>query len=220
MKKTNQSAFTLIELLVVISIIALLAALAVPAIAGALDKARQTGDVSNARQLGLIIFQIANDENGVYPIGPWNEATSTRTAAGSTTDLFNELIKEKFITDAKILATNKKVPYKGSMSSPALAATNVGWSYVRGLSTTDNGAMPLLLSTGSYGAVSEFGASKNLSPVASSAVWGDKGVVVLTVGNSADFRKARIISGNPTVSPLLDSSVVTDYTASTLLINP
>lgn len=215
MRTTRTSAFTLIELLVVISIIALLAGLAVPAISGALDRAKQTTDVSNSRQLGIVLFGIANDENGVYPIGPWNTSTSTRDPATTTVALFNALISEKALTDARILATNKRIPYKGSLTSPTLQATHVGWDYVSGLSTTDNAAMPLLLSTGAYNSVAEFGAAKNLTSVANTAVWGDKGVVVYTVGNSAEFKRARSSGGSANVDALVDNSVATTYNTTT-----
>ena len=53
--------FTLIELLVVISIIAVLASLAVPAVTGALVKGQLIQAVSNARQIHMATFSMAND---------------------------------------------------------------------------------------------------------------------------------------------------------------
>ncbi|NBT23799.1 prepilin-type N-terminal cleavage/methylation domain-containing protein [bacterium] len=79
-KKLKANSFTLVELLVVISIIGLLAGLAVPAIQGGLDKAKQGVDVSNARQLGIIFFSEANDNNGMYRVN--GDLTNTQ-AAGS-----------------------------------------------------------------------------------------------------------------------------------------
>ncbi len=207
-----KSAFTLIELLVVISIIALLAGLAVPAISGALDKAKQTSDVSNGRQLGIVLFGVANDENGVYPIGAY--ASGGRTQATSGKILFEAMITEKALTDAKILATNKRSPYKGSLTTPVLsnAATaqgNIGWDYFSGLTTTDNASLPLLLSTGLYTAATEFAQDKTVTTALGSSaavVWGDKGVVVYTVGNSAEFKKARSISGSTLIEKLVSDT--------------
>jgi len=55
------SAFTLIELLVVIAIIAILAAILFPVFARAREKARETGDAANMRQIGLAILQYEQD---------------------------------------------------------------------------------------------------------------------------------------------------------------
>jgi general secretion pathway protein G len=60
-------AFTLIELLVVIAVIAILAALLFPVFLTARGKARETGCVSNLRQIGLSIAMYAEDYDGLYP---------------------------------------------------------------------------------------------------------------------------------------------------------
>jgi prepilin-type N-terminal cleavage/methylation domain-containing protein/prepilin-type processing-associated H-X9-DG protein len=61
--------FTLIELLVVIAIIAILAAILFPVFAQAREKARQTGCVSNEKNIGLAILQYAQDYDEYFPLG-------------------------------------------------------------------------------------------------------------------------------------------------------
>jgi len=64
---TKKSAFTLIELLVVIAIIAILAAILFPVFAQAREKARQSSCISNAKQIGLAMFQYVQDSDEFLP---------------------------------------------------------------------------------------------------------------------------------------------------------
>jgi prepilin-type N-terminal cleavage/methylation domain-containing protein len=77
-------AFTLIELLVVIAVIALLAGLLFPVFARAREKARQTTCASNLRQIGLAVFQYAQDNNGVFPYGGDPDDLYTNNLAGTS----------------------------------------------------------------------------------------------------------------------------------------
>src|SRR5258705_11923651 len=58
---SKRRGFTLIELLVVIAIIAILAAILFPVFAQAREKARQTGCLSNHKQIGTAIMMYAQD---------------------------------------------------------------------------------------------------------------------------------------------------------------
>lgn len=62
-----QRAFTLIELLVVIVTIGILAAIFVPALKGVLDRVKATKDLSNLRQIGLLMQSYLNDKDGILP---------------------------------------------------------------------------------------------------------------------------------------------------------
>ncbi|CCW35917.1 prepilin-type N-terminal cleavage/methylation domain-containing protein [Chthonomonas calidirosea] len=65
----RKNAFTLIELLVVIAIIAILAAILFPVFSQARDKARQTVDISNQKQILLAILAYTQDYDEMLPLG-------------------------------------------------------------------------------------------------------------------------------------------------------
>src|SRR5438046_5343760 len=74
MTKKTSSSFTLIVLLFVIAIIAILASLALPVFASVLDRAKQTKDLSNAKQIGLGCRLYAADHDGVFPnVDGWQD---------------------------------------------------------------------------------------------------------------------------------------------------
>jgi prepilin-type N-terminal cleavage/methylation domain-containing protein len=63
-----ERAFTLIELLVVIAAIGILVAIFVPAVNSALERAKATKDLSNLRQIGILMQTYLNDKDGILPV--------------------------------------------------------------------------------------------------------------------------------------------------------
>jgi len=190
LKKLKSNSFTLVELLVVISIIGLLAGLAVPAIQGGLDKAKQGVDVSNARQLGIIFFSEANDNNGMYRVN--SDLTNTQ-AAGSFLSIVQGMFSNGVLTSAKILSGQGVIP---ATSTNTVTAANIAFGYVPNLTTSDDGQIPLILTKASGGSMSL--ANSNIA-LQDTFPWKKKGIVVYRVGNSAEFIKAGV-NGAPSGS--------------------
>jgi prepilin-type N-terminal cleavage/methylation domain-containing protein len=70
-RSSRTKGFTLIELLVVIAIIAILAGILIPALARAKDKAQNTIDLNNVKQILLGVSMYATDNNDAMPYPTW-----------------------------------------------------------------------------------------------------------------------------------------------------
>ncbi len=88
-----ERAFTLIELLVVIAAIGILVAIFVPALNSALERAKATKDLSNLRQIGILMQTYLNDKDGILPV--------INAAPGIGTTL-NPVIYPKYIGSKRV----------------------------------------------------------------------------------------------------------------------
>ncbi len=158
--KTNyriHRGFTLVELLVVIVIIAALAGLTAPMVIRQRKKADQTEAVSNARQVGLALFEFEN-EYGSYPDSTTAEsvknATGSPLSLGTTNsnDYFKQIIAGNFTQSEKIFYAKipgAKKPDDNIKGEEALNTGEVGFAYMlngtSGFNAAGNPSRPLVV---------------------------------------------------------------------------
>jgi prepilin-type N-terminal cleavage/methylation domain-containing protein len=165
--KTNprmRRGFTLIELLVVIVIIAALAGLTAPMVIKQRRKADQTEAVSNAKQIGLALFEFETaygsfPDSTTAPTVTTNTG-STLTISGTTAnDYFRQLIAAE-VTDSEQMfyaktAFSKKPDGVSNTTETALAAGEVGFGYLMkndntAFSSAGNSGRPIVVAPLAY----------------------------------------------------------------------
>src|ERR1700726_2674549 len=151
------SAFTLIELLVVIAIIAILASFALPAYTSVQERAQQTKDLSNAKQIVLALKQFASDNNGSFPSkapGTDYNAAASLTSSSVSNDAFWWLFPN-YLQSEDIFAVSgskwtpgtpdNKIDQAGAAGrTDTLKIGEDSYAYVNGLTDTANAAFPLV----------------------------------------------------------------------------
>lgn len=178
MKKTT-SAFTLIELLVVITIIAILASVALPVFNAVTERANQTKDLSNAKQIGLGLKLYATDNDGKFPVAGANANTA-----------FAQLVPQYVSTEkvfylAKSAWTPNPPDEVSSSAAETLKSGENHFAYVNNLSDTSNPNYPLLADgfvTGTPGLYST-------DETAQGGVWKGKKAIVIRADVSGNVEK-------------------------------
>jgi prepilin-type N-terminal cleavage/methylation domain-containing protein len=193
MKRTT-SAFTLIELLVVITIIAILASIAFPVFNTVTERANQTKDLSNIRQVGVALKLFAGDHSGNFPVtrdpdGTGNPDITTANQAFRT--LFPAYLTTEDIFAVKGSAYTKTNPDNkidqnpsGGIYSDTLKAGENSYAYVLGLTETSNSSFPVVADgfVDPVGVPPQYSADKSVK----GGVWGAKRSVVLNCDGSAN----------------------------------
>jgi prepilin-type N-terminal cleavage/methylation domain-containing protein len=154
--KNKSSAFTLIELLVVITIIAILASIALPVFNGVTERANQTKDLSNAKQIAIAMKLFASDNNGFYPskaaaAGDYGAAPAGDAPSSNSAFFWlfpNYLASEDIFTVPTSKwtpsAPDNKIDPAGQARADTLKAGENTYSYVLNLTDTSNPQFPLI----------------------------------------------------------------------------
>src|SRR5438128_4270824 len=187
MNKKTSSAFTLIELLVVIAIIAILASLALPVFASVLDRAKQTKDLSNAKQIGLACRLFATDHDGVYPnMNGWVDPNVAYVGIPAVTS--NQVLAcliPSYSTQEKVFylggsAWSPNVPDEDiTAAASRLSAGENNFGYMYGLTDSSNPSFPLLFDAPAAG-----GSAYVIDPATAGGVWKGKRAIVVRCDNS------------------------------------
>jgi prepilin-type N-terminal cleavage/methylation domain-containing protein len=205
MIKKTSSAFTLIELLVVIAIIAILASIALPAFSSVQERAKQTKDLSNGKQIALTLKQFALDNNGEFPNKVYGTGVSTPgdyassvtlLGAGSTSNEAFRWLLPQYVNSEDIFVVGGSrwnpnggdnvldTAYGTNTNPGTLAPGEVGYAYVSAQNDTSNPQMPLL-ADGFSTTVPNYTADKTLP----GGVWGGTRAIIIFVDGSGRVMK-------------------------------
>jgi prepilin-type N-terminal cleavage/methylation domain-containing protein len=212
-KNPAPNAFTLIELLVVIAIIAILASFALPAFIGVQERAKQTKDLSNAKQVALSLKQFAVDNNSEFPNRKYGTGapvsdypSSTILAAGdSSNDAFRWLLptyvstEQIFVVPGSVWSPSADDLLDVVFGTPVntLKAGENGYSYITALNDTSTATMPLLADGWAAATVTKYSTDKTLK----GGVWGGQKAVVVFVDGSAQVMVINDKTNNAVLRP-------------------
>ena len=206
MSKKTSSAFTLIELLVVIAIIAILASLALPVFASVLDRAKQTKDLSNAKQIGLACRLYATDHDGVFPnqdgrVNPMVTFTAATAGASNSNNVFASLIpnynqQEKIFYVAGSAWSNVVPDELIAVEADRLKAGENHYAYMFGMTDSSNPSYPLIFDAPAAGAT-----TYPTDPALPGGVWKGKRAIVVRCDNSGTVENV-----DPTTATVLGNT--------------
>ncbi len=206
MRNTNSSAFTLIELLVVIAIIAVLASIALPVFNGVTERANQTKDLSNAKQIALALKLFASDNSGNFPFAKDpDDATSApiTTANQAYRELIPNYVSSEGIFWVAGSAYTKVAPDDKVDTAPtggnytdSLKAGENSYAYITNLTETSNAAFPLVADgfTDPIGTPPTYSRDKTQK----GGVWAGKKAVVVFCDTSAQIKQVDATLKTPT----------------------
>jgi prepilin-type N-terminal cleavage/methylation domain-containing protein len=210
MIKKISSAFTLIELLIVIAVIAILASFALPAFLGVQERAKQTKDLSNGKQIVLSLRQFALDNNGAFPqnapaltYGAGTPLTSASPSNDALWWLFPTYLTDEFIFAVPGSAWNITPgpngvmdPAGSSARADTLAAGENGYAYTLGLNDTSDAGFPVLEDGMIVGAASPW--NYTTDKTIQGGVWGGKKAILIFVDGSGQVMKCDDFISGPT----------------------
>jgi prepilin-type N-terminal cleavage/methylation domain-containing protein len=174
-KQWTRKGFTLVELLVVIAIIVALAALATPAILRQRKKMDMTQAVSNSKQVYLVLMDFEQDLGSFPSAETAQQSDELNSFTGTQSNrLLGQLIAGGYTKSEEIFyakggnpSGNRKPDDVISPVGKILETGECGFAYVnvtgtsglRGLSTSDNGGIPIIMAP-----VSTAGAEPTFKP--------------------------------------------------------
>ena len=211
-KASRKGGFTLIELLIVIAVIAILASFALPAFLGVQERAKQTKDLSNGKQIVLALRQFALDNNGTFPqtvpAAAYPSATLLTSASPSNDALW--WLFPTYLTDEFIFAvpgSQWNVPGPDGAMDAAGSAGRVqtlkigenGYAYTLGLNDTSDAGFPLLEDGMVTGATPPW--QYTTDKTVKGGVWGGKKAVIIFVDGSGTVSTCNdlAVPASPTV---------------------
>jgi prepilin-type N-terminal cleavage/methylation domain-containing protein len=224
-RNSTPTAFTLIELLVVITIIAILASVALPAFIGVQERAQQTKDLSNIKQIGLLLKQFATDNNGAFPNkapgggGDYNSATTALGTGNFSNDAFWWLFPTYTTSEDIFVVPGSQYtlsnpdnllddPSLGARTNTLKGGTAAGatgecaYSYITNLTDTSNAGFPLVADGWITGMGTAASPAYAANKAAKGGVWAAKKAVVLFIDASAQIMKCTSATATPSLSVL------------------